>query len=176
MANINKQGHSFTVKYNGIAREIDSPVYIKSSFGGKFTEKQYKAIWDTGATNTVIGNHVAEELGLIPVGATTAYGVSGSYDCNCYLIDLGLPNLIQISDCNVLSGTFDGFDVLIGMDLITYGDFAITNHGDKTTCSFRMPSMTQIDFYAEGMESINPGRNTTCPCGSDKKYKHCCGK
>ena len=121
--------------------------------------------------------HIAVELGLPAIGAATAYGVSGKYDCKCYLIDLGLPNMVTISDIDVLSGIFDGFDVLIGMDLITFGDFAITNLNGKTTCSFRMPSMATIDFYAKPhIFDEKPGRNSPCPCGSGKKYKQCCGK
>lgn len=37
-------------------------------------------------------------------------------------------------------------DVLIGMDIINQGDFAITNQNDKTMLSFRMPSRESIDF------------------------------
>ena len=51
-----KYGHSFTTKYGGRVREIDSAIYIKSSFEKDFSSKQYRAIWDTGATRTVIVN------------------------------------------------------------------------------------------------------------------------
>ena len=37
-------------------------------------------------------------------------------------------------------------DVLIGMNIITQGDFAVTNQNDKTMLSFRMPSRESIDF------------------------------
>jgi len=40
--------------------------------------------------------------------------------------------------------------MLIGMDVICKGDFAITNFQGNTTFSFRMPSMYEIDFVAEG--------------------------
>src|ERR1700761_2933181 len=26
------------------------------------------------------------------------------------------------------------------------------------------------------MRVMNPGRNTPCPCGSTRKFKHCCGR
>jgi hypothetical protein len=39
------------------------------------------------------------------------------------------------------------FDVIIGMDIITCGDFAISNYGRKTVVSFRIPSQNPpIDF------------------------------
>ena len=36
--------------------------------------------------------------------------------------------------------------MLIGMDVINAGDFAITNKDGKTVFSFRIPSMERIDF------------------------------
>ena len=44
-----------------------------------------------------------------------------------------------------------GADVLIGMDVINCGDFAISNLDGKTSFSFRMPSLERIDF-AEAIE------------------------
>ncbi|QGW29930.1 hypothetical protein GLV81_00050 [Phnomibacter ginsenosidimutans] len=82
------------------------------------------------------------------------------------------------------------------MDLITRGDFAITNQGGKTTISFRVPSNTTIDFNTDDNLDANnnsvPGpksaeqqsttnftgvsQNAPCPCGSGKKFKRCHGK
>lgn len=78
-------------------------------------------------------------------------------------------------------------DILIGMDIITLGDFAITNVGGKTVFSFRTPSTKMIDYVEEINKSMSSkslerslskkvGRNDPCPCGSGKKYKHCHGK
>ena len=35
------------------------------------------------------------------------------------------------------------------MDIITRGDFAVTNRGGKTTFSFRIPSQADIDFVKD---------------------------
>jgi len=84
-------------------------------------------------------------------------------------------------------------DVLIGMDIISNSDFAVTNRDGKTTFSFAMPSISRIDFSErlkdtkitnrgiispKGQLSTVPkvGRNVPCPCGSGKKYKNCHGK
>lgn len=53
--------------------------------------------------------------------------------------------LCLIAHRNSLEGT----DVLIGMDIITAGDLAITNHNGRTTFSFRVPSCEEIDFVGE---------------------------
>ena len=39
--------------------------------------------------------------------------------------------------------------VLIGMDVIGMGDFAVSNFGDKTVFSFRIPSDKRTDYVAE---------------------------
>lgn len=35
------------------------------------------------------------------------------------------------------------------MDVIGLGDFAVTNHNQKTTWTFRLPSCDEIDFVKE---------------------------
>ena len=40
-------------------------------------------------------------------------------------------------------------EVLIGMDIINRGDFAVTNRDGRTKFSFRIPSQADIDFVAE---------------------------
>ena len=104
-----------------------------------------------------------------------------------YIVDLRLPNGVLIKGITVtevpaLSG---GCDALIGMDVISLGDFSITNHKGVTCMSFRVPSGHHIDYVANPNYGITPiiakatpkpNRNAPCPCGSGKKYKNCHGK
>ena len=70
-----------------------------------------------------------------------------------------------------------GIDVLIGMDILGLGDFAVTHHDGKTVFSFCVPSRRHIDFVSEVKIALpRVGRNAPCPCGSDKKYKACHGR
>ena len=50
----------------------------------------------------------------------------------------------------------DEYDVVIGMDVICNGDFAITNQDDKTTFSFRIPSEVEIDFAVQTEKRVIP--------------------
>ena len=73
-----------------------------------------------------------------------------------------------------------GVDVIIGMDVIGAGDFAVTHQNGKTTFSFCCPSRKEIDFVNEVNQDIQAsiprvGRNDLCPCNSGKKYKKCHG-
>jgi len=92
-----------------------------------------------------------------------------------------LPNNVGVSQLRVTQGIINGADVLIGMDVITKGDFALSNFQGKTTFCFRIPSVERIDFDPNRKTtSLNPsrkiGRNDSCPCGSGKKYKKCHGR
>jgi hypothetical protein len=65
-------------------------------------------------------------------------------------VDILLPNMVSVRDVYVTEFIDDGdFDVIIGMDIITCGDFAISNYGRKTVVSFRVPAQNPpIDFRA----------------------------
>ncbi len=97
---------------------------------------------------------------------------------NVYILNLYLPNklaipMIRATECK---STKERFDFVIGMDVITIGDFAITNVGNISTVSFRVPSMGTIDYVSEiDGGGLKVGRNDPCPCGSRKKFKKCHG-
>jgi hypothetical protein len=67
------------------------------------------------------------------------------------------------------------------MDIISLGDFAITNVGGESCMSFRTPSLLTIDYVVEANKIAwaRVGRNDPCPCGKKKAdgspvlFKHC---
>jgi hypothetical protein len=112
----------------------------------------FKAIWDTGASHSVITLAVARACGLKPIGKTIVHGVGGEHICNQYLVNIRLPNRVGFQNVRVTEGILKGGnngDVLIGMDIITTGDFAVTNFGGVTTFSFRHPSCAAIDYVQQ---------------------------
>ncbi len=142
--------------------------------------EKYIAIWDTGATGTVITKKVVDNLGLKPIAKAISYHANGSSEVNVYAINLILPNTVGFSTLTVTEGILRNADVLIGMDVITKGDFSITNVNNNTVFTFRYPSIKEIDYTKEGKElelakykHLRP--NDICPCGSHKKFKHCHG-
>jgi len=176
---------SFTARATGILRVLNSqawigPAFIASGAVGPTALKSYLAIWDTGATGTVVSQNVIDQLGLKPVGMTVASGIQGDHNTEVYLICVGLPNGVGFPSIKATRGIIRGADVLIGMDIITRGDFAITHQNGKTCFSFRCPSCETIDFVSASKPpspagaSPKVGRNDRCPCGSGKKYKKCC--
>ena len=109
------------------------------------------ALWDTGAWSSVITQKVVTTLGLSPVDHVRACGVNGWYDAPVYIVDVTLPNKIKISNLLVSLGTMTAADMLIGMDVISMGDFKLINDG-KTSFSIRTPSEGDTPFVADTTE------------------------
>ncbi len=150
---------SFTVKWlDGVTNCLSHKVKIglpdTTSVPPRFdelTHPELVALWDTGATNSVITTKVVEELGLAPSGMANVSGILGSGMQNTYLVSIYLPSSVSFREVNVTEcpSITGGYDVIIGMDIITTGDFSVTNVNGKTTFSFRYPSIKEIDFVAE---------------------------
>jgi predicted aspartyl protease len=201
------QAKSFTLQLDGLSNVLITAVHVAEAFdpkqylsgensAGKMPpHSQFKAIWDTGATGSVITKTVIEQCGLKPIGMTEVHTANGVRNSEVFLINMVLPNKVGFHNIKVTEGSIGGdVQVLIGMDIICRGDFALTHKDQKTTFSFRWPSIECIDFVKQTNEAnirmasrgpgvIGPsigspsvGRNSPCPCGSGKKYKRCHGK
>lgn len=107
-----------------------------------------KALWDTGATTSAISSRLVSKLGLVPSSKAFIHSPAGPLTVNVFSVDVLLSAGGEvISSLPVVSVNLDeSVDFLIGMDIITLGDFAITNMDQKTTFSFRIPSTETIDF------------------------------
>lgn len=154
-APIQQPANAFTIKYNGIARMINSECGVSESFipnghNGQHPQvRKYVALWDTGATASVITQKVISELNLIPTGMIKAFHAQGEGLVNTYLVNILLPNSVGFHSLQVTEGTLNGFDVLIGMDIISRGDFSLCNTNGITTFSFHFPPEHKIDFVEE---------------------------
>ena len=84
---------------------------------------------------------------LKPIDRIFVETASGSYDASVYFVAVYLPGGIAIPAVRVIdSPSIGDTDVLIGMDLIGSGDFAVTNPAGRTCVSFQAPSTHLIDF------------------------------
>lgn len=178
--------NSLTISYEDIRSSIVSPIEVGNPINHEGTLKT-TAIWDTGATNSVITASYAGRLGLVPITRVPVSGVHGTKEANVYFVRVILNNrqislTLRVTECAELSSD-QSIGMLIGMDVIQLGDFAITNYNGKTVMTFRVPSRQQIDFVKASKLSqphiakdLKIGRNDRCPCGSGLKYKNCCGR
>lgn len=140
---------AFTLAAGNILNQIATDVLVLPSAlfpKSDGTPRMWTAIWDTGATKSCIAKRIVNELNLIAVGRTSIGTANGITDANTYLVDIGLSNGVTVKNVLVTCADIGDDDVLIGMDIISKGDFAITNYKGKTIFSFRTPSIAKIDF------------------------------
>ncbi|MGH7773978.1 MAG: aspartyl protease family protein [Candidatus Binatia bacterium] len=161
--------HGFTSKANGLVRELKNDIFVSEAYKPEPgvpapPREKFLCLWDTGATNTVITKKVVDGLSLKPSGRTVVRTVGqgsdfNEYEVNTYLVNLFLPNNVVVAAVPVSEGGIAGGDILIGMDIIAMGDFAITNCDGRSSWTFRMPSVEEIDFVQEIQEH-------------NRKYRH----
>lgn len=148
MSNNQMQPNSaFSRIAQGLVKRLLSPVTIRN--GDQAI--QTTALWDTGATNTCISKSVIIDLNLVSTGRKTIHTPSGQAIQSTYLVDIDLPNNVPIRQIPVFGSELDsqGIGALIGMDIIGAGDFAVSNYENKTSFTFRMPSIKRTDYVEE---------------------------
>ena len=154
-----KQHLAFRVVYGGIVNALVTDVAVKFSAEQEF--KKYTAIWDTGATNTVISPRIVKDLQLKPIDVTKVYVVDSEEPkiVDVYFVDIGLPNKVHIPQLRVTCSAVKNCDVLIGMDIIQHGDFNISKQFDgknyATMFSYCIPSHSNPVDLLEKSDAVN---------------------
>jgi predicted aspartyl protease len=130
---------------------IDIKIAIPAPFAGVPPGKKMidtKALVDTGASGSCISERLAAAAKLVSFTRTNARTAKGPSIVPVYHLDVLMPNKVMfpnMSICEFCEG--DDFDFIIGMDILTSGDMAITNANNETVFSFRIPpDMAHIDF------------------------------
>ena len=121
-----------------------SPVELNTSKDVKRV-KISRTLWDTGASCSLISERIAKLLNLEPIGKTGVTGYNSNIDVkDTYLIHAGLPTGDIVTNIMAMACESDEYDAIFGMDIISLGDFAITNQNGQTTFSFRIPDLWVI--------------------------------
>lgn len=131
---------SFLYEYAEIVDEL----CIEISVSVSRKEANVRAVIDTGTTHSFISRRLINELS--PISANTRVMIyrkpSDGYFFNIHLSDgLMLNNFILYE----MPYGFDD-DFLLGMDVVSQGDLAISNYDGQTAVSFRKPSKQRISF------------------------------
>lgn len=148
---------AFTIKISGIADRILTKIAVSEAVDLKNPPtplpktQQTVALWDTGASKSVISSGIVNSLGLVPVGKSLVRHAGGQSESLTYMVNFQLPNGVVIGFAMVteLGKHEGGFDVIVGMDVISLGDFSITNVRGQTCMSFRTPSCATIDYVEQ---------------------------
>jgi len=146
----------FTVAYNGIARELCTQATILDPISGKSTGLT-RVIWDTGATASALNMNVISNLGLTPTGQIQVHTANGTTICATFLINLILPNGLTVQSLNVSGGNLGpNTEMLVGMDVISAGDFTVQNLNGKTHFSFCYPPFENKYDMLQKANTLNP--------------------
>lgn len=145
---------SLTLSSDKIALRLITPIHICQPYSPDSGKPhpavvQVNGLWDTGAVCTTITSGLAAALGLPPMGFETVFHANGSCVVKKYMVNVLLPNGIELPMLPVLEGNLHGCDMLIGMDIISKGDFVLTNRDGKTVFSFQIPSTHLYDFVKQ---------------------------
>jgi len=132
-------------------RFITTPVRVSAANDEERTI-EFTALWDTGAKTTFISDKIIQECKLVPSGKTlhVSGGRAEPFETEMFIISVFLPNGVVVSPLRI--GRVERLtkgDILLGMDIISLGDFAITNQNSQTIFTFCMPSTHSLDFLAE---------------------------
>lgn len=111
----------FTSWCNGISDKLISQVKIKA----ENCLIEVNALWDTGATMTCISYEVVKSLKIFPIGRCSMISASNATTQKTYCVDIFLPNGIELSGICVVDADIgkQGIGMLVGMDIISKGDF-----------------------------------------------------
>ena len=175
--------HAFTTRFNGLAFDLITDIQVSEAYEPTTPPDPLpiaipaKGLWDTGATHTSLSVGLAAKLGLVSTGKIQIDHANGSDICDTYVVNLVLTNGITVTGIPVYASKLPAkCDVLIGMNVINQGDFALSHENGKTLFSFRIPSSHSVDFVKEinrnMVKAVKP--NDPCICGLPKKFKKCC--
>jgi hypothetical protein len=82
------------------------------------------------------------------------HGVHGTGLSETYLVNIVLPNGVTCIGVRVTKGKIPTADMLIGMDIISQGDFSVTNCNGHSQFSYRTPSVEHIDYVAQAKAMV----------------------
>jgi len=153
---IDKRYYAFDTEYKKIAREITTPVSIFSSHTsaeGKCVETY--AVWDTGATHSVLSPKIVQDLDLFPIDTCIVRGINHDQISDIVIASICITSDLLLTGKRFSVNNIPGADVLLGMDIITMGDFIINNAEGQTLFSFVIPPFKDKISFSKKADGLN---------------------
>jgi len=140
----------FTLSYYFPKKEkkIITPVNLYSVPFNSALSLTTNALWDTGASISAITPEIQKQLKATTIDRKAISGIHSTQIVDVVYITIELPNHvikknIEVVVCNITSNV----GMILGMDIISIGDFALSNGNDQTLISFAVPPFEEkIDF------------------------------
>ena len=137
---LGKKQEPLVYNFANLQKRIITSVNIYNTSLEKQKKSTSNALWDTGATISAITPKMVKELNLIPTGTISIRGVTGAQDVEFVLVTIELPNGIQRQNVKMAICDFSAdIGIILGMDIITLGDFELLHGNNHTIFSFKSP-------------------------------------
>ena len=145
---MDKKHATLTYTYVELVDAILTPIEIFYDVYDEATSYLTNALWDTGAMISVISPEIVSKLNLDIVDTIQISGITGENLVEVAIVSIHFPNGAVIEDVRVaICAMSPGNEMIIGMDVITQMDIAITNGEGQTQLSFVIPPLEKrIDF------------------------------
>jgi predicted aspartyl protease len=130
------------------SKKIVTPVSLHTIPYNASLSLSTDALWDTGASISAITPDIMDKLKAVPVSKRTITGIHSTQVVDVVYITVDLPNSvikknIEAAVCNIPSNV----GMILGMDIILLGDFALSSGNSQTLFSFAAPPFKEkIDF------------------------------
>ena len=129
----------FSISLGSLADEIVTECEFVS-LARQRRVKALRAMWDTGSNATILSMKLVSELRPDHFGQGGMTGIGGQSEGDTYLMHVSLPTGDIITYQEVYEANLGDFDAIIGMDIITRGNFHLDCDHGETLFSFELPN------------------------------------
>ena len=133
---------------NAIIVDSEFCTEIENNNETKYLQVKVKALIDTGANSTCISHRLASACSLERVSVMKIISAQGTGLAPIYKADIKLPcgTIFQNILVTEVAGS-ENFDIIIGMDILSKGDIALTGSSEGIFFSMCFPTRQKpIDF------------------------------
>ena len=123
--------------FNEPGKALESYIAI----GGEGSMMAVKALWDTGSTQSLISDSIIKMINPVQKSKTKIVSGNEVFESAIYSISISLSEEITFRDVSVQNANLSEKDVdmILGMDIISRGDFEIRNYNNIVEFAFRIP-------------------------------------
>ena len=109
--------------------------------GGEGSMMAVNALWDTGSTESLISEKIVKMIEPILNNKSKYVTRDVVIECETYAVSLSLSDEITFRDVLMKKADLSdkNVDIIIGMDIISRGDFEIRNYNNLVEFAFRIP-------------------------------------
>lgn len=145
------KGGILKIVYTKIMNTIITQSIITNPENGLSSEGY--AIWDTGASKTNIHPDVYEKLKFKTIDKRISKGYHGSVETDICHSKIDIHDQLSFyGDTSCMPFAVEGYQLVIGMDIISQGDLIINNYNKATTMVFACPARFNFEDFKNALQ------------------------